>query len=165
MKNNNNKIIDRFIILYIIFIIILLTLFVGLCLLTVLKSSYNILIKLIAIIAALWLAKYSDWSYYALLWIIGFGLFHGDKRKQMLWLAAVILIRLIITAIAPIIGIINNGSLNLLVLCNWISTFGCFLAIPLLASYNGERGNAHKWTFYVIYPLQFIIIILLNVIL
>lgn len=30
MKNNNNKIIDRFIILYIIFIIILLTLFVGL---------------------------------------------------------------------------------------------------------------------------------------
>ncbi len=141
------------------------TLFVGLCLLTVLKSSYRLIVKLVAIVAALWLVKNSDWSYYAILWIVGFGLFYGDKRKQMLWAAFVVFVRLILEAISPVQSLIDNNMLRLIVLCNWLSIFGGFLTIPLLAIYNGERGNLPKWTFYVIYPIHFVVIILLNILL
>ncbi len=144
---------------------VIFTLFVGLCLLAVVKSTYNLLIKLVAIFAALWLAKYSDWSYYAILWIIGFGLFYGDKRKQMLWLVAVVLVRLMFMAVEPVMGIIQFRTLKVIDLCNWIANFGCLMAIPLLTAYKGERGNMPKWTFYVIYPLQFIVLIILNMVL
>ena len=144
---------------------VIFTLFVSLCLLTVLKSDYSLIVKLIGIVAALILAKTSDWSYYAVLWVIGFGLFYGNKKKQLIWAAVVVIIHLALMVIDPIMTIRETGEILLITICNVIASLGSLLAIPLLALYNGKRGNMPKWTFYIIYPLQFVVIILINIVL
>lgn len=37
------------------------------------------------------------------------------------------------------------------------------LALPMMAMYNGKRGQSHKWFFYVYYPLHRYLIFLLSV--
>ena len=143
---------------------VIFTLFVSLCLLTVLKSDYSLIVKLIGIVAALILAKTSDWSYYAVLWVIGFGLFYGNKKKQLIWAAVVVIIHLALIVIDPIMTIRETGEILLITICNVIASLGSLLAIPLLALYNGKRGNMPKWTFYIIYPLQFVVILLINIV-
>lgn len=137
---------------------VIFNLFVGLCLLTILKSDYKLPVKLLAILAALRLAKYSDWTYYAILWIVGFGLFYGSIKKQMIWLVAITVLRLAVTAINPIIGIINTGTLPYVTLYAWLTTFGCLLPLTLLPTYSGERGCLPKWTWYIFYPSHFIVL-------
>ena len=140
---------------------VIFTLFIGLCLLTVIKSNYNVIIKIVAIFAALRLAQFSDWGYSAILWIVGFGLFYGDKKKQMIWLVAVLLLRIGINSIEPVKSIIETGELLYWSLYTWLSAFGGFIALLILPFYNGERGNMPKWTFYVFYPTHLLIIVVL----
>ncbi|MCL2840739.1 MAG: conjugal transfer protein TraX [Defluviitaleaceae bacterium] len=40
---------------------------------------------------------------------------------------------------------------------------GCFAAAYLIKNFNGERGKKMKWTFYVAYPVHFIILIVVGV--
>lgn len=143
---------------------VIFNLFVGLCLLTVLKSDYSFTVKIISIFAAFRLAKYSDWGYYAVLWITGFGLFYDSKKRQMMWLAAVLLIRMAVTATEPVVGIINTRMLTYASLCSWLTNFGGVIPLLLLPMYNGERGNMPKLTWYVFYPLQFIVISIIGMI-
>ncbi|MBR0360375.1 MAG: hypothetical protein IIX21_04615, partial [Clostridia bacterium] len=89
---------------------VIFSLFLGLSLLTVLKSEYNLFVKVLAMFAALHLGKYSDWGYWSVLWIVGFGLFYGSKKKQMIWLVAILLMRIVYTAIGPVIGILNKAA-------------------------------------------------------
>ena len=152
--NTNAVIVDVFRTRNIIF-----TLFTGLCLLTVLKSDHKLIVKLIAILVALRLAKYSDWSYFAILWIVGFGMFYGSKKKQMIWLAAILLLYNILTAIGPVIGIFQTHRLAYATLYGWLAGFGGFIALFLLPFYNGERGKAPKWLWYVFYPVHLLVIV------
>lgn len=138
---------------------IIFSLFLGLSLLTVLKSDYNLFIKVIAMFAALRLGKYSDWGYWAILWIVGFGLFYGSKKKQMIWLVVVLLMRIVYTAVGPVIGIIQTHTLPYATLYGWLSGFGGFISLFLLPFYNGEKGNMPKWTWYVFYPVHLLIIV------
>lgn len=138
---------------------VIFSLFLGLSLLTVLKSEYNLFVKVLAMFAALHLGKYSDWGYWAILWIVGFGLFYGSKKKQMIWLVAILLMRIVYTAIGPVIGIFETHKLAYVTLYNWFSGFGGFITLLLLPFYNGERGNMPKWTWYVFYPLHLLVIV------
>ncbi len=138
---------------------VIFSLFLGLSLLTVLKSDYNLVIKVIAMFAALRLGKYSDWGYWAILWIVGFGMFYGSKKKQMIWLVAILLLRIAYTAIGPVIGIYKTHTLTYATLYGWLSGFGGFISLFLLPFYNGERGNMPKWTWYVFYPVHLLVIV------
>lgn len=138
---------------------VIFSLFLGLALLTVLKSDYNLIIKVIAMFAALRLGKYSDWGYWSILWIVGFGMFYGSKKKQMIWLVAILLMRIVFTAINPVIGIFQTRTLLYRDLYSWLSGFGGFIALFLLPFYNGERGNMPKWLWYVFYPAHLIVIV------
>lgn len=140
---------------------VIFTLFVGLCLLTILKSDYGLIIKVVAMFAAMRLAKYSDWNYFAVLWIVGFGLFYGSKQKQMVWLAGVLALRIILIAIAPIMTLFATKTITTGVLYGWLISFGGFLALIPLNSYNGERGKMPKWIWYGFYPVHLIVIVII----
>lgn len=88
----------------------------------------------------------ADWSCIAVMAILQIGGNRGNFRKQMtgmmLWVAMYALVYAIF--IHPVYGIIQLFAA---------------LTIPLLRSYNGERGNwkGMKWFFYLYYPLHLIV--------
>lgn len=135
---------------------VVFTLFVGLCLLTVLKSGYSYIVKILAFAAAIYLVRCSDWGYTSVLWILGFGMFHGSVKRQNICMCLVLAISIGRYVPAAILGIINARELSIALYC--ITKLGALLSIPLLAKYNGEKGNVPKWTFYIIYPLHLLIL-------
>ena len=143
---------------------VIFTLFVGLCLLAIIKSNYKAWLKVIATLASLYLVRNSDWSYYGVLWVICFGLIRDNKAKQMLW-AAIILIIKIAPEVWPAVSSVivakslTYGMLDLLVM------FGGFLALPLLSAYNGSRGKNMKLGLYIFYPVHLIVIVAVMIIL
>ena len=102
-----------------------------------------------AVIAICCLLAYSaDWNYVAVLWILGFGIFHGNIRGQLLAFT-------LVTGIYLVQPFIYGSSLP------YISRFGVFLAMPLLRLYSGSRGKRNKWIqwgFYWFYPVHFLVI-------
>ncbi len=141
---------------------VIFTLFIGLCLLTVIKSNYKMWIKIIATVIAMYLVRGSDWDYYAIMWIIGFGVFHNCKWKQGVWAAIVLAVKIILAAPPAIASAINIGALTYGML-DWFVMFGGFLAIPFIMNYNGTRGANLKWGFYIFYPLHLLVIALISI--
>ena len=121
----------------------------GLVSLMVYKSEkMHEIIKILIIISCCILAYPADLSSITVLWILFFGIFHGQFKKQMLSFLVIGATCLIIPAILPL---------------GWeyIYLSGIVLAVPLLAVYNKERGirsKFMKWGFYVFYPLHLFIL-------
>lgn len=130
----------------------------GLIALAAVKSDkLNIIAKLAVLGASCALSITANWNYVAVLWIVVFGLLHGDFKSQMFGLVAVgILFHLIPTYFNYGPG--HEGYPH------WYQ-LGIFLAIPLLALYNGKLGKKTKfmsWFFYIFYPGHLILLYLLN---
>lgn len=92
----------------------------------------------------------SDWSLSAPLAILMIGRNRGNFYKQMLWLM------LIISLYAVGFFVFNNPTYGMVHLA-------CWLAVPLLALYNGKRGR-WRWMgkfFYYYYPAHMALIGLL----
>lgn len=92
----------------------------------------------------------SDWSCAAPLAILMIGRNRGNFYKQMLWMM------LIITLYALAFSIVHSQTYGMV-------HMACWLAVPLLALYNGERGKA-RWLgkfFYYYYPAHLALIGLL----
>lgn len=128
----------------------------GLIALTAVKSGKLELWKKILAVGVCCLCAYpADWNYIAVLWIVCFGVFRGQFKAQM-------------TAML-VIGYFFAGIPFLLDWdCPHFYQFAIFLAIPLLARYQGRRGNRSKilkWGFYLFYPAHLILLLLLRIIL
>lgn len=92
----------------------------------------------------------SDWSCAAPLAILMIGRNRGNFYKQMLWMM------LIITLYVMAFAIVHSQTYGMV-------HMACWLAVPLLALYNGERGKA-RWLgkfFYYYYPAHLALIGLL----
>ncbi|MBR0365732.1 MAG: hypothetical protein IJH94_02900 [Clostridia bacterium] len=156
---------------------VIFTLFVSLCLLAVIKSKLHIVIKIISFVVAWKLVSYGDWKYFCLLWVLAFGLFYGNERRQMKAAAAIVLLRVIVVGmpiIAQIIsaafppsvgnafssfaGHINGAQPTVARLYFSFAQFGGLLAIPPLMMYNGEKGNAPRYGFYIFYPAHLVVL-------
>ena len=86
-------------------------------------------------------------SWYAILWILGFGLFRQDRKRAFAVFAAV-------GACYAVKGLAVPSLFT-------ISYFGVFLAIPLLLLYNGTHGTrsrALQYGFYWFYPAHLLVI-------
>ena len=156
---------------------VIFTLFIGLCLLTILKSGYNILLKLLAVFAAWKLTQHSDWDWFCLMWVCSFGLLRGNTKGQMAAATAIVFMRFVKIILPVAIVIIRNihsgvdiGLLFFVVISNAQNTiiwslvqFGGLLAIPLLKRYNGEKGRALGLSFYIFYPAHLIVLFILKI--
>ncbi len=133
---------------------VLWSLFLGLLALSCVRSGRLALWqKILALLLCCALSFWANWNYVGVLWIVGFGLNRGNFRRQALTFCAV-------AAAAHLF--VNCFCLGLLVDGNpRLYQLGVFLALPLLALYNGERGGKGKlstWFFYAGYPLQLLLL-------
>lgn len=131
------------------------TLFLGLLALTAARQPHMPFpLKLAAVGGCCLLAYPADWNYVGVLWILYFGLYHRSFGRQM--------------ASFALIGLFLHVLPNLFHF-GWEHLYQCgiFLAIPLLACYNGRRGRRSrviKWGFYLFYPLHLLLLLGLRVI-
>ena len=107
--------------------------------------------KLSVTLLACLLTCTSDWSCAAPLAILMIGRNRGCFHKQMLWMMAIISLYAVAFFIfhSPTYGMVH---------------LACWLAVPLLAMYNGQRGRL-KWLgkfFYYYYPAHMAVIGLLT---
>ena len=125
----------------------------GLVALSAVKSSrFHLVAKAGIILVCCLAALTANWNFTAVLWVLGFGLFFENFKRQ-------------------IISFILIGSTTYLGLRffyfgvqDWYQ-FGIFLAIPFLAAYNGKLGQKSKamsWFFYIFYPGHLIILHILR---
>lgn len=124
-----------------------------LALIFVKHSPANNLIKVAFVFFCCLVVLPADWNYVTVLWILGFGLFRGDFKKQMLSF-------LVIGITFHLIPLLRDyGSADLYQL-------GIVLAIPVLALYHGRKGKSNKllqWGFYLFYPGHLLLLELLKI--
>ena len=108
------------------------------------------------------LAYTANWNYIAVLWIVAFGIFHGQRKKQLIAFALIGAVLHIGQQFAPLLlGRVSMESFK-----NW-HQLGIFLAIPVLALYDGSRRCKRKWFswgFYILYPAHLLILYLLTLV-
>ncbi len=125
---------------------VMYTLFMGLLALTIAKSEkLHLLAKVPLVMATVILTHLSDWRIYGVLWVLIFGLFRGDFKKQALFFIATILL---IAADSFLLGNFLDGSVKLFAL----------LSLPLLWLYNGQQGKKIKYGFYIFYPAHLLVL-------
>lgn len=125
------------------------TLFLGLVSLYIwdddrLKKPYKVILSIIICV----LAMVGDWNIFAVLLILGFSIFYGNRKMQMIFLG-------VLAMFIVFLGIISTE-----VWYNEIYNLGLLLNIPILMIYNGKLGECKhmKWIFYIYYPLHMIIL-------
>ncbi len=132
----------------------------GLLALKVVKmESVHIVFKLGVVAMCCLLSITANWNYISVLWIVGFGVFYGDLKKQIIAFC-------VVAVIAHIVPTFMNFGFTHEGYPHWYQ-FGVFLAIPLLWMYNGQRGKdvlrMGKYGFYIFYPAHLIFLYLLSI--
>lgn len=127
----------------------------GLIALTIVKKSkLSFEFKILGVAICCLLAYTADWNFVSVLWILFFGLFRGDFKKQMISFGVIGLAFYILPTL------LRSGLMH-------SYEFGIFLAIPLLYLYRGRQGKKIKilkWGFYIFYPLHLLVLYLLRLI-
>ena len=125
----------------------------GLIALSAVKSEkLHIAIKPVIVALCCAAAWTANWNFVAVLWIVAFGLFHGNFKRQILAFCAV--------------GIVFHLAIvyHRFGFSHWFQ-LGIFLSIPLLAMYNGRLGKKSKimaYSFYVFYPAHLLVLYALD---
>ena len=129
----------------------------GLIALTAFKSEKIHIILKLAIVAACCAVSYTaNWNFFAVLWILGFGVFHGNFKRQISVFC--------IVGFAYILWQLRRYGFFDEQYPQWFQ-LGIFLAIPLLAIFRdipGKRSKFMAWFFYMFYPAHLIFLYLLK---
>lgn len=120
---------------------VLWALLLGLIALTIYhRKDWGMVRKLIGIGVCCLLAYPADWNYIAVLMVLLFGIFHGEKNPQTASHIAV-------TTLYELQALAYSTSV--------LAKLGILFSIPLLRRYNGQRGPKSKliqWGFYWFLP-------------
>ncbi len=122
------------------------------------KENLNKFLKVILVLICCFFALFSTYDTLPVLWILVFGVYKDNIKKQIILFTLVALFGGL-SAIVP--TLIINGYQQ-------IYRFGIFLAIPLILMYNGQRGrksNFFKYGFYVFFPLHHLVLYIIYLIL
>lgn len=129
---------------------VIFTLLCGLLALIVYERIDNKIIKLVLIIFLIGVTYRADWALWGVLFVLCFGIFYGNKKKQRISYLVANFIKIIVTFF--MFG------------CNYYRIIPVvvspFMVLAILSIYNGTKGGNKysKWAFYIIYPLQFLVI-------
>lgn len=138
---------------------VIFTLFIALCMLAALRSErFSPALKAAAVTAAVMLTRHSDWRYYCLLWVAAFGLPRENRGMQLLAAAGISVFRFLMTVAPVFTGFAATRSVNMNQILWAFAQLGGLLALPLIAAYNGEKGNAPKRFFYIFYPAHLLLL-------
>lgn len=131
---------------------VIFTLMCGLLALIVVEKIENKTIKSISLLLIIAITYWSDWGIVGVLFVLAFGIFYGNLKKQITAFAILSLCKVICYALFV------DGELNFYIIVPRVLSLILFTLI--LSLYNGTRGGSKysKWAFYIIYPLQFLII-------
>ena len=64
---------------------VIFTLFLGLLALKIWQTEENKTKKILAVAAICFVSTVGDWMFFAVLWVLGFGIYHGNFKKQLLF--------------------------------------------------------------------------------
>ena len=112
--------------------------------------------KPLCVAVACVLSYTSNWYFIAVLWIVGFGIFHGNFKMQILSFAG--------TGLLHLAWQVRRFGFFHEAFPQWFQ-LGIFLTIPLLCMYSGKLGKKSPfmtWFFYVFYPAHLILLYVLN---
>ncbi|MBX4262172.1 conjugal transfer protein TraX (plasmid) [Clostridium estertheticum] len=130
---------------------VIFTLMCGFLALIVFEKIEHKPIKLILILLLVVMTYWADWQIFGVLFILAFGIFYGNYKRQMVSFAFLSFCRVVYELFV-------DGGLNFYLTVP--RALSPILVILLLSLYNGAKGGSKyaKWAFYIIYPLQFLII-------
>ncbi|MDU7337374.1 MAG: TraX family protein [Clostridium sp.] len=99
------------------------------------------------------LASFADWSIFAIIFTVIFAQNRHNPQRQMLLYSVAAIVTASFFAF-------SSTSQEGAPFWSGFFQFGLLLAVPLLPSYNGQRGTspAGKWFFYLFYPLHLIVL-------
>lgn len=133
---------------------VIYTLFLGLLALYTWKNVKSKALRIIAVIGLCILALPGDWMYFSVLWILFFGIYHGNLKKQIISYYVITVFEILALAGTRAL----NGNFSFFIML-W--QLGLLLPPLFFILYNGKRGNAspfNKWFFYIFYPLHLLVI-------
>ena len=157
---------------------VLFTLFLGLCALWIKDHVKSPLARVLAIIGICFVSTLCDWPIFGVLLVLVFGSNQQNPKKQKIYFALVALSMSLLMSLPYLgVGLLQLMGKDPIVLWNlqrlptlWEFCadagmhLGVFLALPLLAKYNGDRGRGPggRWLFYVFYPAHLILLSLIQ---
>ena len=134
-----------------------------LALMIVKEEKLPVLLRMLGLGLCCLLAWTANWNFIAVLWVVCFGWYRGNKKMQILSFTVIGLVFHLGQQFFPLLigwRTVENFK-------NWYQP-GIFLAIPLLLCYDGTHGkksNFMKQLFYWYYPAHLAVLYLLNLLL
>jgi len=138
---------------------VVFTLCLGLSAVLLIQKIKTLSWKVWAVAIILLIAYFfnTDYSFVGVLSIICFYLFYNSPRRMIVSQIAVF-------SLPVLINIINKAStheLSQLGLYNFSALGGLLIALMCVHFYNGREGLKAKYFFYIFYPVQYIVILIL----
>ncbi len=129
------------------------TLFLGLVALHTWKTEGSIVTQIFSVIGICFIATIGDWMFFSVLWILFFGIYRNDIRRQTIAYYCVAFSCMVVVVLPKIL--VGTPLWQ----CLWV--LGLLFPPLLFSRYNGKRGNSGavgKWFFYLFYPLHLLVI-------
>ncbi len=129
---------------------VLFTILLGLLALIIARhDALHWAVKLLCLAGIFALSMLGDWSFFMVLWILAFGIFHD--RRDLALICHIFIVLLVFVHAA--------WNLQLMMLKYLIYCFGGMLIVPLILLYNDKPGKPRmQYFFYLYYPLHLILI-------
>lgn len=129
---------------------VIFTLLCGLLALLTYEKIDRKILKWVLITLLVGVTYWADWAIWGVVFVLCFGIFYGNPKKQ--WLAY------LSANIIKIAGTIYAVGWNYYIIVPVLVS--PFMVLALLHLYNGTKGGNKysKWAFYIIYPVQFLLI-------
>lgn len=108
--------------------------------------------KIVVVMLCCLAAYTANWNYIAVMWIVAFGVFRDDFKKNMIAFTLIA----VLFYIWP--GLQYHGVYE-------TYRLGVLFAIPFLYFYNGQQGTKNKftkWVFYWFYPVHLMILAIIQ---
>ncbi|MGT2754689.1 TraX family protein [Streptococcus ovis] len=129
---------------------IFFTLMMGLVLLQLCEQFSDDWVQFLLACLFILLTIQSDWNVFGIPIIFSYYKMRGQSDVPRTILVRMTLVMLLLTFPGKLIPWSPS-------FINWLSSFGLLLVVPILQSYNGERGYSPtwvKWGFYLFYPVH-----------